>query len=175
MELVCDSFDRKVYEDDDKEYIVMDNGSTIGRAYREWYEEVPEVWMLMKYNDKTNNIHIDAKINEQGEYDSFDIRSNGNYSHECYIRTIKLYRGCVYSDCVAKLNYKDSRLNKYYVAIDIDKYRESKTSILDYLSYEQNFKNGNEMISMLKTNKSLIDFIQNKDILYELSNESKTL
>ena len=85
MELIIDEEKRKIYQQ-------------VGSRTRSVFEEVPEYWVLMYYEDKNNNIKIESLVSEQGLYMRFLLDKNN------VRRCIHLHDYSVYHDSVTTVN-----------------------------------------------------------------------
>lgn len=179
MELIVNEEKRKIYQQGNKFYTVLDMGDYVGHKSRMVFEESEEYWVLMYYEDKDNNIKIESLVNEQGLYMRFLMDKNN------VRRCIHLHDYSVYHDSVTTVNKKTAvfDLGKSYTALDKQYYDDNQNPLLVHLNnkpvfysrhgeiFEDDYVTNDVLIEFLLKNKELVDDIQkeNESIQLKLS------
>ena len=153
MELIKEEENKLVYKDGNKIYTMLNMGNYIGHASREWWEETPDDWRLMFYEEKREDgkkLFMEALVDQFGSYVHFGI------SLENKKRVISLKSGMVHSDLIVEKISSYGLLNESYVALNCDAYSSNRVLLNDYLSVRLPFRLGERVYEGDLSDNSLI-------------------
>lgn len=179
MELIVNEEKRKIYQQDNKFYTLLDMGNHVGYKSRRLFEEAEAYWVLMHYEDRDNNIKIVSLVSEEGLYMRFLMEKNN------VRRCIHLHNCSVYSDSINVINNdkKYFDLGTKYTALDKQCYDDNQKPLLQYLNenpifysrhgeiFDEDYVTNDVLVEFLLKNKELVDDIQkeNESIQLKLS------
>lgn len=125
---------RILYRDGNKEYKFINMGEYVGYTTRDWYEEAPECYRLMAYNETQEDgiLHIEALIDSLGDYSRLIVKKG---SEE---RVIALSGKHVLEDVVYVMEDDEIIPKDRYVALEND--FEHRRNIEDYFDNEHTFR-----------------------------------
>ena len=162
MELIEDAEKEKVFQEDDTLYTMLDMGDYIGHRDREWYQKSPERWFLMYMDKKDKSLHIEALVDDIGNYMRFVIEN------EKIKRVISVNRGRVFNDLIVDKSSSDLLGNSYSV-LDGDIYSKEQYPLIDYLQHPLEYNiEGNELSGEIPSLDNISTFLK---INEKLSNE----
>ena len=165
MKLLVDNVDKKIVQEEDKYYTLIDMGSYIGHRSRNWWEENPEEWRLMFYEDE-NGLKIDALVDDSGSYSRIILEQDG-------VRRILQLQG----DFILEDSVYDEKegINNIYVSKSID----SKPELIeDYLNVEHGaYLDGKTFDEEVPSNDKVKSFIEDNDRVIEkiINTKNKSL
>ena len=137
MELLSEEKNKKIYQDENSVYTMLNMGGYIGYKNRDWYQSHPDVWVLMEATESTEkgSVHIESLVSDRGEYIRF-IMDNGSVR-----RVLQLDNSLVYSDSVVDTRNANNtlRIGNTYYALNGDIYTGNKIPLLEYLGSNHNF------------------------------------
>ena len=71
MKLIINDKEKRIYQDDNKIYTLINMGAYVGYKTRDLFKETKDFWKLISYEDKSNKngkLCIDTIINDEGHY-----------------------------------------------------------------------------------------------------------
>ena len=166
MECILEEKKKRIYQDGNKVYTVLNMGSYVGHRSRQWYEHAPECWRLMFYDEKTTDgemHHAEALVDEQGEYMRLIIE------HDFTKRVLLLTNGFVQKDIVIDTSEAKGPLEtgKCYYSLDKDIYDPGKPLLNDYLSLDHTFisEDGESFSKPVPSDREIVEFFSMNDEL----------
>lgn len=125
-----------VFNNENESFTFVDMGNYVGYQSRQWYEEAPNCWRLMFYDEKKEDspIHIEALVDSTGCYSRIMVCQGNNK------RVLLLNGNVVDEDMIFEMDKENSIFpKKTYIAFE-DAYREKKhPDVQAYLSQEHQF------------------------------------
>ena len=174
MELIRDEKDKKIYADEGtKLYTMINMGEYIGHSSREWYEDAPEAWRLMFYDEMLKDgkkKHIEALVDELGDYTRIIVELNGSK------RILQLSGNWVVSDSVVTNLSDDDILGDFYTAVNNDSIQR-RPRLAEHLSTKQTFtRDGETYTGDVVDNGLVLNFLQkNKELVKEMEVKGKKM
>lgn len=107
MELIDENNERKIYQEDNRIYTMVNMGDYIGHRSREWYQKGDDAWYLMFLDEYQNNDkirHMEALVDYTGRYLRFIIEQ-GNEK-----RIVLVGNGSGMKEYVEKTNNKENTI-----------------------------------------------------------------
>lgn len=125
-----------VFHNGDEDFTFVDMGNYVGHNSRQWYEQSPNCWRLMFYDDNKADqpIHIEALVDSTGSYSKILLQSDN-------IRRVLLLNGnLVDEDIIYEMGKDNSFIpKKTYISFE-DKYMEKNhPDLQSYLSMNHKF------------------------------------
>jgi len=173
MDLKYEDGDIKIFSDgDNKKYTMTNMGSYVGYKSREWYEPVPEVWILTSYDEKLDNgeiLHMEALVDDVGSYIRFLIDKGDK------TRTIQMQYEMIYKDIITKRPNSIGNLGgTKFVALDVDLYSGSGVLLEDYLTCQPTFSSEGEIYNgELSDNNLIAEFVRKNEELKDRLNSNQ--
>ena len=167
MELVREEQSKKIFNDGDTSYTMIDMGSYVGHMYRDWYETPPEVWILMQVDDGQSK--VEGLVDSDGQYIRF-IADLGSVR-----RVIQLNNGKVYDDSVVVgIDPFDGTMGPSYIATEKEPYSKDAETVEEYFSHDQEFLwKGTKFEGDIPGNDLFVDMIEKNVEINKLINENK--
>ena len=161
MECIFEDNKKRIYQEGNKIYTLVNMGSYVGHRLRQWYETAPDFWKLMFIDEEKH--HVEALINDNGDYISL-IVEHGNTK-----RGLSLSNGYVVSDLIedASKVKRPIQLGELYYSVDKDIYDKNLIHMNDYLSMEHTFtsEDGRVFDKPIPSDSEIIDFFDKNEKL----------
>ena len=172
MECILEEKTKRIYQDGNKVYTLLDMGAYVGHRSRQWYEKAPECWRLMFYDEKTEDgkiCHAEALVDQFGEYTRLIIE------HGSTKRVLMFTMGTVHYDAIDDTSgVKDLLgLGKSYYSLNKDIYDSGRPRINDYLNLEHTFisEDGKVFDKSIPSDSEVVDFFAMNDKLISKSRQ----
>lgn len=160
-------------ENENESFTFINMGNYVGYQSRNWYDEAPDCWKLMQYEEKnTNNqIKIEALVDTDGDYMKITVSQNN------LKRILQLNGKFVDEDIIIETNPNELMIpKKSYIAFE-DNYKEKQHPSLEtYLSEKQQFtsKTGETYNGIISSNDYINHFLKCNIELSKTFNEQTT-
>ncbi len=168
MEKVLEKNGNITYIDGDKKYTMVNMGEYVGHAQREWYEQAPDAWRLMFYDEKTLDgiLHMEALVDQYGDYSRFIIEQGKEK------RVIQVTGDYIEEDGVYLFSEDGLFPEKEYKALERKFGSEPKESLNEYLEEDKEFvsSDGEKYEGVITSQEIVTEFLEkNKELTKEMS------
>ena len=159
MKILLDNVDKKIVQDENKYYTLIDMGIYIGHRSREWWEEAPKEWRLMFYEDE-DGLKIDALVDDIGDYSRI-ILEKDDVRRVLQLRGNFVIEDSVYDEKEGIDNiYISKSIDSKPVMID-DYLKENHSAYLDGKTFNEEIPSNESVKSFIEDNDRIIDKVIN--------------